>query len=371
MSRESDFKNFDTIFYGSESPMVIFKGSDMIVEMYNNKYHEIYQHRTFLGQSIFTAVPELLDTPFPKILNTVYVTGEAISTREEPVIIMNQNSGKLEKRYFDTTFSRISLDGENFCILAAPREVTERVEVRKRLEESLIELQEERELRERFVSALSHDLRSPLTVVTMCAFVLKREYEDKDTIIEMSDRIMSSAARADRMIHNLLDVSRIKVGSGIPLSIQECSLDECVNEVIIDLEELYGKRFKVDNSTGSIIGFWDRMGIHRVLENLVSNAVKYGDAYSTITIKLTSSISDVEIQVNNAGAPIPADEQLGLFNHFSRSKSAVKNSHKGWGIGLALVKGVVEAHQGSISLHSTQNDGTTFTINMPRDSREL
>lgn len=370
MSRESEHKNFDAIFYGSESPMVIFKGSDMVVEMYNQKYHEIYHNRTILGQPLFKAVPELRNSPFPNILKTVYESGEPFSTREGHARIINVDTGKLEDRYFDTTFSRITFDDE-FCILAVPREVTDRVEVRKKLEVSLRELEEERELRERFVSALSHDLRTPLAVVTMCALILKRKNEDTDTIMEMADRITTSVARADRMIRDLLDASRIKAGLGIPLSIQECVLDECVKYVISDLEELYGARFKVENSTGAIHGFWDNMGIHRILENLVSNAVKYGTPYSTIIVKLSATPDTVEIQVHNEGVPISAEEQLDLFNHYSRSKSAEGSGLTGWGIGLALVKGLTEAHHGSVSVYSTEKDGTTFTINMPRDSRKL
>ena len=369
MSVESEHKNFDVIFYGSESPMAIFKGPEMVVEMFNEKYHEIYHNQSILGQLIFDIVPELINSPFPDILKNVYETGEPINTREEAVNIINIQTKEIEKRYFDTAFSRISLDEKSFCILAAPREVTDRVLARKKLEDSLLELQEERELREKFVSALSHDLRNPLAIVTMCALIMKRKSDDIE-IIEMTDRITSSAARADRMIHNLLDVSRIKVGAGIPLTIQECNLDECVEYVITDQEELYGARFRVENSSGEIKGFWDNMGLHRILENLVSNAVKYGAPYSEITIKLSSSADAVEIQVKNEGDPILAEEQIDLFNHFNRAKSAEKNGQKGWGIGLALVKGITEAHHGSVGVHSTKKDGTTFTIRMPRDSRK-
>lgn len=370
MPSESVHKNFDAIFYGAESPMVIFKGPDMIIEMFNKKYHEIYHNRAILGQPLLKAVPELVITPFPNILKTVYETGEPYSTREESVRINNVHTEKMEERYFDTTFSRISLDGESFCILAAPREVTDRVEARKKLEESLFELKEERELRERFVSALSHDLRTPLAVVTMCALILKRKNEDADTIMEMADRISTSVARADRMIHDLLDASRIKAGLGLPLSVRECNLNECVKYVIKDLEELYGARFKIESPAEEIQGFWDDMGIHRILENLVSNAVKYGTPYSTITIKLSSFDDTVEIQVKNEGAPITEGEQLNIFNHYSRTKSAENNGLTGWGIGLALVKGITEAHNGSVSVRSTQEDGTIFTVNMPRDSRK-
>ncbi len=369
MSAKSEHKTFDAIFNGSESPMVIFKGPEMIVEMCNKKYHEIYHNRIILGQLIFEAVPELINSPFPNILKKVYETGEAITTREESVNIFNLKTSESEIRYFDTAFSRISLDDKSYSILASPREVTERVFARKKLENSLHELQEERELRDRFVSALSHDLRNPLAIVTMCTLILKRKDNDIDTQNEMADKIISSVARADRMIHNLLDVSRIKVGAGIPLNIQKFMLDECVKHVITDLEELYGDRFNVENSAGAIEGFWDKMGIHRILENLVSNAVKYGTPYSVINIVLSSSVDTVEIHVKNEGDPISEEDQIVLFDHYSRSKSAEKNGHTGWGIGLALVKGITEAHRGSVSVHSSIKEGTVFTIKMPRDSR--
>ena len=104
--------------------------------------------------------------------------------------------------------------------------------------------------------------------------------------------------------------------------------------------------------------------------NLVSNAVKYGTPYSTIVIKLSASEDAVKIQINNSGDPISSEDQLTLFNQFNRSKSAEKKD-KGWGIGLALVKALVEAHHGTVSVHSTEEEGTTFTVEMPKDSRKF
>ena len=141
---ESEHKIFDAIFYGSESPMAIFKGPEMVVEMFNKKYHDIYHNRSIMGQLIFDVVPGLINSPFPGILKEVYETGLPISTREEPVNIINIKTNKIEKRYFDTAFSRISLDQKCFCILAAPREVTKEVLARKKIEASLLKLQEER-----------------------------------------------------------------------------------------------------------------------------------------------------------------------------------------------------------------------------------
>jgi signal transduction histidine kinase len=362
---KSEQQKFEAIFYGSESPMVIFKGPDMVVEMFNEKYQEIYKNRNILGESLFKAIPELVNTPFPGILKKVYETGEYFVSREGHSQLYNAVTEQFEDRYFDTTFARISFGDELYRILATPREVTQRVLVRKKLEDSLKELEEERELRERFVLALSHDLRTPLAIVTMCALILKRKVEDSETIIEMADRITSSVARADRMIRDLLDANRIKAGLGIPISLEECSLDQILTFVISDLEELYGKRFVVHNLVGEIKGHWDTLGIHRIVENLASNAIKYGTPYSTITVTLALVNKCAEISVHNTGSFIPVEEQDSLFDHYSRSKSAESSGQTGWGIGLALVKGLTEAHKGSVHMKSDVDSGTTFTVILP------
>lgn len=361
---KSEQQKFEAIFYGSESPMVIFKGPEMIVEMFNEKYQQIYNRRNILDVSLFKAVPELENTPFPGILKNVHDTGEYYASREGMARLYNAVTEEFEDRYFDTTFSRISFGDGVHRILATPREVTERVLVRKKLESSLRELEEERELRERFVVALSHDLRTPLSIVTMCALILKKRTDDIE-VEEMVDRITSSVARADRMIRDLLDANRIKAGLGVPISVEDCYLDQIITFVISDLEELYGQRFTIINEAGEIKGRWDNLAIHRMIENLASNAIKYGTPYTSITINLKVVNNLAEISVHNVGTLITAEEQKTLFNHYSRSASAESSGQTGWGIGLALVKGLAEAHKGTVSVESSKEHGTTFTISLP------
>lgn len=362
---KSEQQKFEAIFYGSETPMVIFKGPEMIVEMFNEKYQEIYRNREILGTALFKAIPELMNSPFPNILKNVYETGEHYTSREGFASLYNAISEEYEERYFDTTFSRISFGDEIFRILATPREVTDRVLARKKIENAFKELEEERELRERFVLALSHDLRTPLSIVTMCAMMIKRKVEDSENVIEMTDRITSSVSRADRMIRDLLDANRIKVGAGVHVSLQECYLDQVITFVISDLEELYGKRFKLENSIGEVKGHFDYMAVHRMIENLANNAVKYGTPYSTVTITLRLVNGHAEIAVHNVGTHISLEEQKLLFDHYSRSKAAEASGQTGWGIGLALVKGLAEAHKGSVQVESHLDSGTTFTILLP------
>jgi len=187
----------------------------------------------------------------------------------------------------------------------------------------------------------------------------------------LADKIVSSMDRADRMIRDLLDANRIKAGEGLPLSIQSCRLDLIVSYVVSDLEELFGKRFDVVNPKGEVNGYWDSMAIHRSIENLATNAVKYGSPESRVTISLDAGPTWVEVSVHNLGNPLSEDEQERLFNPYQRTRAALSSGHSGWGIGLNLVKGLAEAHRGSVHVTSGHEAGTTFSIHLPRDSRKI
>lgn len=362
---------FEAVFYGTEAPLVIFKGPDLIYEMLNDTYQLIYPGRHLLGKPLLEAVPELVHSPFPAILKKVYETGEHFVSHEGVVYLQNKMTGKTEERYFDTTFSRINYgEGQMFRILANPKEVTERVLARKRLEQSLCELEAEKELREKFVSALTHDLRTPLAVIKLSAQILKMKINDPEAFDKCVHRIMNNTDRADRMIHDLLDANRLKANEGLPVFVQECQLEEIIQHAINDLEDLYGKRFTVHNPIGKINVYWDNMAIHRLIENLASNAIKYGSANTSVTIAVKRDGEWLEIKVHNLGNPISIEDQKLLFQPFQRTQFAKASKQKGWGIGLSLVQGLAHAHKGSISLESCANDGTTFTVRLPIDARK-
>jgi signal transduction histidine kinase len=105
------------------------------------------------------------------------------------------------------------------------------------------------------------------------------------------------------------------------------------------------------------------------VENLVTNAVKYGSPDTLITVRISSHEARVILSVHNDGPPIPVEEQKGLFLPFRRSEAARASVQRGWGLGLALVRSVAEAHGGSIGLDSAPGTGTTFTIDVPQDAR--
>lgn len=362
---------FDAIFFGTASPLVLYVGPEFVFEKINQRYKDLYPKRELLGKTLLEALPELQNSPFPAILKKVYETGESYFSQEGLARIYNPNNEQFEERYFDTTFSRINYDeDEPYRIMATPREVTDRVLVRKKLEISLRELQQERDLREKFVSALSHDLRTPLSIAKICTQLIKRKSENIEAISTMADRIVVHIDRADRMIRDLLDANRIKASEGIPISIRNCRLNLILDYVIKNLEELYGNRFQIHKLADEINGYWDEMAVHRIIENLASNAIKYGSADTEVIIAVTLQVNWIEISVHNQGTPIPDEDQRSLFNYYHRTNFATNSGQKGWGIGLTLVKGLTEAHGGTVRIESNAEHGTSFIVRLPLDARK-
>ncbi len=226
----------------------------------------------------------------------------------------------------------------------------------------------ESQLRERFVNMLTHDLRNPLQAAHMSAELIARQSCNNEKHHELAQRGSQNIKRVDEMISDLLDTSRIKEGKPFPLKLAEFDLAKLVTEVCEELATIMGDRFRADMPS-SVLGFWDARGLKRVLENLVTNAVKYGDQNRKVTILLIEAEDRVLIKVHNFGLPISKQEQSSLFEIFQRAESAQHGENKGWGLGLTLVRGIAEAHGGIVKVRSLPDEGTTFTVDLPRDAR--
>lgn len=249
--------------------------------------------------------------------------------------------------------------------------VTEYVKIqRSKIQVNLEELNKEKIIRDRFVSAMTHDLRTPLAAAKMSAQIILRNPDSTDSVIKHILRIVSHLDRINKMIEDLLDASTIKAGHGLKLHMSECSLKEILEETVSDLVTIHGSRFELEVDS-DFLAYWSPAGIKRVLENLCNNAVKYGSPIEPISIKAYSKSKIICIDIHNKGEPIPEEEVDKLFNPYQRASSAVASDKKGWGIGLTLVKGIVEAHGGTIKILTNINDGTTFHIELPLQPSQL
>lgn len=228
-------------------------------------------------------------------------------------------------------------------------------------------------LREQFVAALTHDLRNPVGAVKLAAELITEiisestPSETSDDLKELSGRILKNAKRADRMIQNMLDASVVQVGERLSLNITAGNMQHIVNEAIGERSANERKQLKTELI--SIQGHWDVDALQRTIENLISNAFKYGDISKPITITVQESHERVMVSVHNQGNPIPIENLESLFQVFRRAEAAKKGNIQGWGIGLAMARSTAERMGGSLGVDSSPELGTTFTIDIPCDAR--
>lgn len=281
--------------------------------------------------------------------------------------------GENDLEFMDSLTSLISVAIDRFYNAQYARETRarENSESSSKLglsEAHVLDLQNQRELRERFVSLLSHDLRTPLSAVKISAQIIQRQPEATETSLTFAARIVSNVNRMDQMISDLLDANRIRSGEKLPLKLESFDLYTLIKKTIDELATVHGERFSL-KSPVSIIGHWDSRSVRRIIENLCNNAVKYGAAEAPINLTISQTPNEISISVQNTGEIICPEDQKALFKQYHRSENAQGSNKKGWGIGLTLVRGVAEAHGGTANLTSDLDSGTTFTVRLPIDSR--
>ena len=220
------------------------------------------------------------------------------------------------------------------------------------------------DIQQQFVNTLSHDLKTPITSAKMNAQLISRNADAPLACVNSASRISGSMNRLEAMIHDLLDTSRLRAGEKLSLQIVQCDLDAMIREVVEEMSVVHGDRFNYD-SKEVVEGNWGRDGLRRAVENLIGNAVKYSTPETPITVSLKHGKAGVEITVHNEGVPISKDDVPLLFQRYRRSKRAQEGTKTGWGLGLTLVKGVVDAHNGNIRVESAEGKGTTFILEVP------
>lgn len=220
--------------------------------------------------------------------------------------------------------------------------------------------------RERFVAMLAHDLRNPLNVVQASADMILRS-ADLQTIQNHATKIRQNIGRMDQMIRELLDIVVFEHDHRMRLSLSHFDVMELVNQTCDQSTALYGARFKVIGK--QVVGWWSRDLLTRALENLIGNAVKYGDKVQPISIVVDTSHGRMLLSVHNEGDAIPPDQLESIFHVFQRARIAKDQGERGWGLGLPFVRGVAESHGGSIGADSSAEAGTTFLVDIPVDAR--
>lgn len=217
-------------------------------------------------------------------------------------------------------------------------------------------------INETFIATLSHDLRNPLHVANSTAQLIRLKISDPN-LIDMAKRVCDKLREIDEMIQTLLDASLLRTKMKLQLHIEAFDMMSLVEEVCADIP-LLGGRISVVGV--SVKGYWCRVSMKRVLENLLSNAQKYGDPAGIVTVSVSSFDGRMMMSVHNEGPAIPTQELTRLFCAFERMENV---DVRGWGLGLPYVQSAAESHGGSVFADSAEERGTTFTVSVPIDAR--
>jgi len=220
----------------------------------------------------------------------------------------------------------------------------------------------QKEVGETFITSLSHDLRNPLHIASASIQLIQHKSHDQD-ILKLAQRIRRKLADIDDMVETLLDAASLKGRKKIRLHIVPLNMKSLADEVCSDMSS---PERPIVCSGDSVEGYWCATSIRRVYENLLSNALKYGKPGSLISVHIQSIDGFVQILVHNEGTPIPETDQRLLFSTYHRFEDVTVT---GWGLGLPFVRLVAESHGGAVTVKSTPQDGTTFSITMLIDCR--
>jgi len=221
------------------------------------------------------------------------------------------------------------------------------------------------QFQERFMAILGHDLRSPLSSMTMGLSTLRRLRPSQQQVT--LDRLASTAARMSRMIDQLLDLTRTRLGTGIAIVPVPTDLGRVVTDVVEEARAAHPERTLLVEMTGDLEGEWDPDRLAQVASNLVGNAMDHGALDGPVTVTAQGEAGVVRLAVHNAGPAIPAVLQSVLFDPFRRGQDAGETSRSsGLGLGLYITREIVVGHGGTIDVVSTDAEGSTFRVVLPR-----
>ncbi len=246
----------------------------------------------------------------------------------------------------------------------APSEVKELAQT---VDKMLFRLNQAWEHQRQLVSDVSHELRTPLTVVSgYLQSTLRRGHNLTSPQREALEIAASEADRTIQLLQDLLDLARADSGQ-MPFALETVVLNTLIDEVVGMARQFSDRPIEFSFPPEMIVATVDINRFKQILLNLIDNAVKYSDAQSQVTVKLTSAKGAAKIQVCDRGIGIPLQHQSRIFERFYRVDEARCRATGGTGLGLSIVQTLVEGMGGTIAVASQLGKGSTFTVTLPLD----
>ena len=362
-SLESERRKLREVFERAPAVIATLRGPDHVLEFANPIYGQLVgETRAILGRPIREALPEFADQGFFELLDTLYQTGEPFAGTEAPVLLRRGTS--MEERFVNFVYQPTrAADGTVDGIFVHGIDVTEQVNARKQIERHAAELERVGRMKDEFLAILSHEMRTPMTAVLGWARLLKMGLSPSEAPVAI-DAIERSADAQAQLIDDVLDVSRMTSGK---LTFQPEPVDMAVvarAAMTAIHPAAVAKQVEVLSSIPPILPkiAGNEGRLQQVIWNLLSNAVKFTPRGGSVTVRLAHIGSILRLTVEDTGQGIESEFLPHIFEAFRQADSSATRVHGGLGLGLAIVRSLVELHGGRISATSEgSGKGTTFT----------
>ncbi|HEX8441685.1 PAS domain-containing sensor histidine kinase [Archangium sp.] len=277
-----------------------------------------------------------------------------------------QGEGVRVRKGGKTFFAEVTLralsdkEGVHRGFVKITRDISERQSIQE-------ELRKRAEFEEQLIGIVSHDLRTPISAITLAAALLLRNKDLTARHALTLGRILSSAERAQRLISGLLDFTQARVGGGFVLHYDAFDLRGFAGLVVDELRMSHpGRELQLEHD-GDLQGEWDADRLAQLLTNLVNNALAHGAVDRPVRLRVQGEPDAVVLTVHNWGRPIPPDARPHLFQPMKRGPITERSPKTGSiGLGLYIVQQIVLAHEGTLAVDSTEERGTRFTVRLPR-----
>lgn len=359
---EAERARLNYLFQEAPAFVATLRGKEHIFELTNPAYLQLIGHRDVIGKPVREALPEVKGQGFFELLDKVYQTGEPFIGKELPVEIQREPDSELEKRFVDFVYQPIfEADKSVSGIFVHGIDITEQVDARQQAEQA-------NRLKDEFLATLSHELRTPLNAILgWCQILQNRQLGEKEKEKALST-IERNARSQSQLIDDILDVSRIITGK-LRLSVRAVDLGSIIMAAIDAVRpaaEAKNIRLQtlLDSDAGPISGDSDRL--QQVVWNLISNAVKFTSKGGRVQARLERINSHVEIVISDTGKGIEPEFLPHVFDRFRQSDGSTTRRQGGLGLGLAIVRQLVELHGGTVAVTSPgEGAGATFTVSLP------
>jgi PAS domain S-box-containing protein len=227
------------------------------------------------------------------------------------------------------------------------------------------DVQQLEHLRQEWTAMVAHDLRQPVAVVNLAAQLLAKQEAVAPSVRRWVEDIVTSSHRLDQMVSDLLDGYRIE-SSRLKLRVEQVDVAKLVATIVARLARAYPDRsIRLISREPIPSSELDPGRLEQVLTNLVSNAAKYGYPSTDVLVELAAREDTLELAVTNQGPGIRPDDLPHIFDRFYRTPGAEASRQEGFGLGLYVAKGIVEAHGGRIGVESTPGQSTRFRVSLP------